>query len=115
MMTLAEGRLAERKEVVPVAVSTWREINTASAVPTAPAAKATDPTTTALAARTRPRRGLAAKVVAMRPRRYSEVTNKVGQHDKDEEAGHPTDEDAGALRRPRRCRPQPAVRCPQTR
>src|ERR1700733_13077257 len=43
----------------------------------APAAKASDPAAMALAARTWPRRGLAAKVVRMSPRRYSEVANKV--------------------------------------
>src|SRR5579864_706386 len=42
----------------------------------APAAKASDPTATALAARTRPRRGQAAKVARMNPRRYPEVTDK---------------------------------------
>ena len=52
-------------------------ITSAIAVAMAPAAKASDPATTALAARTRPRRGLAAKVVRMSPRRYSEVANKV--------------------------------------
>src|SRR5258707_7515156 len=56
---------------------TWRVITSAIAVAMAPAAKASDPATTALAARTRPRRGLAARVVRMSPRRYSEVANKV--------------------------------------
>src|SRR5579859_5574398 len=42
-----------------------------------PAAKASDPATAALAATTRPRCGLAAKVVRISPRRYSEVVNKV--------------------------------------
>ncbi len=52
-------------------------ISSATAVAMVPAAKASDPATTALAARTRPRRGLAARVVLMSPRRYSEVANKV--------------------------------------
>ena len=40
-----------------------------------PATKVTEPITTALAARTRPRRGAAASVVRIRPRRYSAVMN----------------------------------------
>ena len=40
-----------------------------------PATKVTEPITTALAARTRPRPGAAASVVRIRPRRYSAVMN----------------------------------------
>src|SRR5580692_8341197 len=40
-----------------------------------PATKVTEPITTALAARTRPRAGAAASVTAIRPRRYSAVMN----------------------------------------
>ena len=49
----------------------------APTAPTSPAANATAPTTSALAASTRPRRGLAASVVRIRPRRYSAVMNIV--------------------------------------
>ena len=42
---------------------------------TSPATKATEPITMAFAARTRPRRGLAASVVRISPRRYSAVMN----------------------------------------
>src|SRR5215831_4176936 len=45
------------------------------AAPAAPATNVTEPITTALAARTRPRPGLAASVVRIRPRRYSAVMN----------------------------------------
>ena len=45
------------------------------AAPASPAAKVTAPSTTALAASTRPRRGLAASVTRIRPRRYSAVMN----------------------------------------
>ena len=44
---------------------------------TSPATNATAPITIALAASTRPRRGLAASVVRIRPRRYSAVMNIV--------------------------------------
>ena len=46
-----------------------------TAVATSPAANAAAPSTTALAASTRPRRGLAVSVVRIRPRRYSAVMN----------------------------------------
>src|SRR5215831_4312661 len=45
------------------------------AAPISPAAKVTEPITTALAARTRVRRGPAANVTAIRPRRYSAGMN----------------------------------------
>src|SRR5690348_17008562 len=45
------------------------------AAPTTPATNVTEPITTALAARTRPRPGAAASVTAIRPRRYSAVMN----------------------------------------
>src|ERR1700756_1587874 len=47
----------------------------AIAVPIRPTANVTPPSTTALAASTRPRRGDAVSVVLIRPRRYSAVTN----------------------------------------
>ena len=47
--------------------------------PTSPATNVTTPITTAFAASTRPRRGLAAKVVRIRPRRYSPVMNRVAR------------------------------------
>ena len=50
-------------------------ISIATAAPTSPATNVTDPITMALAASTRPRRGLAANVVRIRPRRYSVVMN----------------------------------------
>ena len=50
---------------------------TAAADPASPAAKATAAVTIALAARTWPRRGAAASVVRIRPRRYSAVMNIV--------------------------------------
>ena len=48
---------------------------TAPADPASPAVKVTAPRTMALAASTRPRRGLAASVRRIRPRRYSAVMN----------------------------------------
>ena len=50
---------------------------TAPMAPSSPATNATAPTTSALAASARPRRGLAASVVLIRPRRYSAVMNIV--------------------------------------
>ena len=47
----------------------------ATAAPASPAANVTEPITMALAASTRPRRGLAASVVRIMPRRYSPVMN----------------------------------------
>ncbi len=49
---------------------------TTTAAATNPVRKATAPTTTAFAARIRPRAGLADSVVRIRPRRYSAVTNR---------------------------------------
>jgi len=49
----------------------------AAAAATSPAMKLAEPITTALAASTRPRRGLAARVTRIRPRRYSVVMNSV--------------------------------------
>jgi hypothetical protein len=50
---------------------------TAAAAPTSPVTKAAEPITIALAASTRPRRGLEARVTRIRPRRYSAVMNIV--------------------------------------
>ena len=50
-------------------------IGSATAAPASPAANVTSPITMALAASTRPRRGLAANVVRITPRRYSAVMN----------------------------------------
>ena len=50
---------------------------TATAAAASPGTKVARPITTALAASTRPRRGLAASVVRIRPRRYSAVMNMV--------------------------------------
>ena len=50
-------------------------MSTAMAAAARPATKATAPITIALAASTRPRRGLAASVMRIRPRRYSAVMN----------------------------------------
>ncbi len=50
---------------------------TATATAADPSTNVTRPITTALAASSRPRRGLAASVVRMRPRRYSTVMNIV--------------------------------------
>ena len=47
----------------------------ATAAPASPATNVTEPVTMALAASTRRRRGLAARVVRIRPRRYSAVMN----------------------------------------
>src|SRR6266702_24702 len=59
----------------------WRRIRPPSGTTTAaaarPATKVTKPITIAFAARTRPRRGLAARVMRIRPRRYSAVMNIV--------------------------------------
>ena len=52
---------------------------TATASATSPTTKVTEPMTTALAARTRPRRGLAVSVTRIRPRRYSEVMKSVAR------------------------------------
>ena len=56
------------------------------AVAASPATNATAPTTTALAASTRPRRGLADRVARIRPRRYSAVMN-TRQHDQHDQPG----------------------------
>ena len=53
-----------------------RPTGSATAIPAIPAASATAPITMAFAARTRPRRGDAARVRRMRPRRYSAVMNR---------------------------------------
>jgi hypothetical protein len=52
----------------------WPKTTTTAAA-TRPVVNVTVPTTTAFAASTRPRRGLAARVVRMSPRRYSAVMN----------------------------------------
>ena len=52
-------------------------MSTAPAAAARPATKAAEPITIALAASTRPRCGLAASVVRIRPRRYSAVMNIV--------------------------------------
>ncbi len=57
--------------------ASWVPRNTAAAAATSPVTKATEPSTMALAASTRPRRGLAVSVVRIRPRRYSAVMNIV--------------------------------------
>ncbi len=57
--------------------ASWAPRITAAAAATSPVTKATEPITMALAASTRPRRGLAASVVRIRPRRYSAVMNIV--------------------------------------
>ena len=57
--------------------ASWVPRITAAAAATSAAAKATEPITMALAASTRPRRGLAVSVVRIRPRRYSAVMNIV--------------------------------------
>ena len=50
--------------------------STATPAPASPATKPTAATTTDLAASTRPREGVAAKVSLISPRRYSAVTNR---------------------------------------
>ena len=52
-------------------------MSTAPAAAARPATKAAEPITIAFAASTRPRSGLAASVVRIRPRRYSAVMNIV--------------------------------------
>ncbi len=71
------GERADREQVVAVAVRMCRETGMAITVAANPVTKVTAPITMALAARTRPRRGLAARVTRIRPRRYSAVMNKV--------------------------------------
>ena len=61
----------------PRALASWAPKITAAAAATSPATKVTEPITMALAASTRPRRGLAARVMRIRPRRYSAVMNIV--------------------------------------
>ena len=60
-----------------MAVRTRRVTTSATPVAMAPAGKSSDPPTRALAARTHPRHGPAAKVVRISPRLYSQVANKV--------------------------------------
>ena len=73
----------------------------ATAAATSPATNATAPITTALAASTRPRRGLGANVVRIRPRRYSAVMNSAADHDQHDQPGEGADEGAlDALPRP---------------
>ena len=62
---------------LPLARSSRSPSRTAAMAPASPATKVTEPITTAFAARTRPRRGLAVKVTRIRPRRYSAVMNIV--------------------------------------
>ena len=61
----------------PRARASWAPKITAAAAATSPATKVTEPITMALAASTRPRRGLAVRVRRIRPRRYSAVMNIV--------------------------------------
>ena len=69
-MKVLTGRMT-----LPLARSNHSPAMTAAMAPASPAAKVTEPMTMALAARTWPRRGLAAKVTRIRPRRYSAVMN----------------------------------------
>ena len=57
--------------------ASWVPRITAAAAATSPVTKATEPITMAFAASTRPRRGLAARVTRIRPRRCSAVMNIV--------------------------------------
>src|SRR6266511_4010435 len=61
----------------PLARSSRSTSGTVTTAATSPVTKVTEPITMAFAARTRPRRGLAARVVRIRPRRYSAVMNNV--------------------------------------
>ena len=58
-----------------------------AAAATSPATKVTAPITMAFAASTRPRRGLAASVTRIRPRRYSAVMNIGRDHDHRDQPG----------------------------
>ena len=64
-----------REHVQPCCAASWVPRVTAAAAAASPTTKVTEPITMALAASTRPRRGLAARVVRIRPRRYSAVMN----------------------------------------
>ena len=72
------GQRAHREQVVAVvAQRAARRAGPRRRRPASPAANVTEPITMALAASTRPRRGLAAKVTRIRSRRYSAVMNSV--------------------------------------
>ena len=73
---LVSDQTGYTEDTQPPECSLCSASGSAMAAPTSPATNVADPITMAFAASTRPRRGLAANVVRIRPRRYSAVMNR---------------------------------------